>query len=182
MPVKTNIILIRHAEKPNSGPGLAIAGEERAQAYVVFFQNLRISGKPITFDYIFSCADSPNSCRPRLTVQPLADAMKLKIKQKYAVDEFKKLKKEIKGKKKYNNCNILICWHHEKILDLASAFGADIKTLPASSNWPVPPWPNKIFGALLQISFDDKGEINTTQTKCFNQKLMYDDIEAEKIA
>jgi hypothetical protein len=55
MTKNTNILLIRHAEKPDSGIGLAVAGQERAQAYVVYFQNYLINSNLVTLNYPICC-------------------------------------------------------------------------------------------------------------------------------
>jgi hypothetical protein len=65
---------------------------------------------------------------------------------------------------KYNNSNMLICWHHETILNFAAAIGADNNHLPASAAWPAA-WPRDQYGWLLQICFDSNGHINVPQTK-----------------
>ena len=45
------IVIIRHAEKPADGDGLAPAGDARANAYVDYFKNFTLGSKPIHFDY-----------------------------------------------------------------------------------------------------------------------------------
>ena len=44
MPKNTNILMVRHAEKPDSGRDLSVTGQERAQAYAVYFQNYILNG------------------------------------------------------------------------------------------------------------------------------------------
>jgi len=44
MPKNTNILMVRHAEKPDSGRDLSVTGQERAQAYAVYFQNYVLNG------------------------------------------------------------------------------------------------------------------------------------------
>jgi hypothetical protein len=78
----TNILLIRHGEKPASGVGLDVAGQERAQAYVASVQNdtLRNAGpdpKPIKLDFLFASADSDHRERPIDTLVPLSQALRL---------------------------------------------------------------------------------------------------------
>jgi hypothetical protein len=76
---------------------------------------------------------------------------------------------------KYDNCNLLICWHHGEILKLAAALGVDASRLPSSSNWPGSPWPDPVFGWLLQLCYDNDGKIIESQTACIDQQLMYND-------
>ena len=175
MPDNTNILMIRHAEKPDSGTGLAIAGQERAQAYVVYFQNYGLNSNSIKFDYLFAAANSPESHRPRLTIEPLSKAIGLDINDNYKDKDYQKLATDILQKSKYDNSNILICWHHGEILDLAGALGVDASKLPPESNWPAPPWPGEVFGWLLQLCYDVNGRIIVSQTICNNEQLMYND-------
>jgi hypothetical protein len=89
MPANCTIYLIRHAEKPDSGPGLSPAGQERAQAYLVYFQNLlNPAGETIRWNYLFASKDSEASHRPFLTLLPLACAKETQaISQKLMYDD-----------------------------------------------------------------------------------------------
>jgi hypothetical protein len=71
--------MIRHAEKPAAGPDLAVPGQERAQAYAVYFQNYSLNSSLVKLDYLFAAADSSESQRPRLTILPLAARIGLAI-------------------------------------------------------------------------------------------------------
>src|SRR5579862_4497162 len=73
------VLIIRHAEKPDSGYALSPAGEHRAQAYVHYFQNFTLDSLPLKLDELFAAADSKNSHRPRLTLEPLAAALEMKL-------------------------------------------------------------------------------------------------------
>lgn len=168
MPKNTNIILIRHAEKPSvaKDPSLAVAGQERAQAYVVYFQNYPNSAAPLKWNYMFATAVSPDSNRPLLTIQPLSQALGLTINNSYADKDFKKVADDIKTNPEYDNSNILICWHHGRILQLAHHLGAPKDKLPAK-------WAGAAFGWLIKLSFDSKG--NLQKPSVINQNLMFDD-------
>jgi hypothetical protein len=63
MPKNTNFLMVRHAEKPDSGNELSVAGQERAHAYAVYFQNYALNGTLIKLNYIFASADSSQSER-----------------------------------------------------------------------------------------------------------------------
>jgi hypothetical protein len=164
MPTNTNVLLIRHAEKPDDDDdtGLAVPGQERAQAYVVYFQNYAIGSHPVKLDAIFASSDSKKSHRPRLTVTPLAEALGLEIDLKYADKDVKGAAAAILA---LDGADVLVCWHHGEILELAHRLGAPHHTLP-------PKWPGDVFGWLLQLSFDGKGELSVSVV---DQKLMYDD-------
>ena len=72
MPKDTNILMIRHGEKRDSGTGLAVPGQERAQAYVIYFQNYSFDSNLVKLNYLFAAADSSESHRPKLTIESLA--------------------------------------------------------------------------------------------------------------
>jgi phosphohistidine phosphatase SixA len=175
MPSNTNVFLIRHAEKPESGTGLAVAGQERAQAYTIYFQNYSLNSQSIKLDYLFAAADSSESHRPRLTIEPLSKAINIDIDDKHSDKDYQKVADDILQNSKYDKSNVLICWHHGEILDLAAALGVVPDDLPPASNWPSPPWPSDVFGWLLQLCYDDNGNIIPTQTLCINEQLMFDD-------
>jgi len=175
MPKNVTILMVRHAEKPESGTGLAVPGQERAQAYVIYFQNYLLNGSLLKINSIFATADSPRSMRPRLTVQPFTEAMGLPIHDQVQEQDFQKVADEILQNSQYNNSSILICWHHGQILDLAAALGVDARQLPPDSHWPSQPWPEDVFGWLLHLCYDATGALIPAQTLCINQQLMFDD-------
>jgi hypothetical protein len=177
MPANATIYLIRHAEKPDSGPGLSPAGQARANAYVQYFQNLTDpQGKKIQWDYLFASTDSDSSDRPVLTITPLATAINKSIDHNYSDKHFSKLMEHIQthAKDRYANSRILICWHHGEILDLATALGAGPSTLPAASDWPAK-WPGEVFGWLLKIYYKDDGTLHHKESQAINEHLMQDD-------
>ena len=79
MPKSTTVLIIRHCEKPPTGTGLTVAGEERSRAYPIYFQKNLTNGEPIKLDFLFAAADTPESHRSRLTLEPLAHELMLKI-------------------------------------------------------------------------------------------------------
>jgi phosphohistidine phosphatase SixA len=164
MPTSTNVLLIRHAEKPTDDKDrtLAVPGQERAQAYVVYFQSYPSVSQPLRLDYVFAAQDSPASQRPRLTVTPLAQALYLAINVDYPEKDVAGAAKAILA---LDGANVLVCWHHGEILALAQALGAPASTLPSK-------WPGHVFGWLLQLSFDSKGKLTVSTS---NQELMYGD-------
>lgn len=172
MPKNSNILMIRHAEKPDSGPDLAVAGQERAQAYTIFFQNYSLTGATLKFAFLFAAADSSESHRPVQTITPLSKAINVPINAKHADKDYQKVADDILGNAKYDQSNLLICWHHGEILDLATALGAT--NLPKISNWPTK-WPSEVYGWVLQLCYDGSGNIIPSQTICLSQQLMFDD-------
>jgi hypothetical protein len=177
MPKNTNILMVRHAEKPedNNDTGLAVPGQARANAYITYFQNFAMGSKAVRLRFLFATAQSSESNRPVLTITPLSKALGLDINSKHADKEYLKVAADILQDPKYDNSDILICWHHGKILQLAEALGVDRGKLPPSSTWPAVPWLENVFGWLLQLCFDGHGSLIPEQNICINQKLMYDD-------
>ena len=66
MLANSTILMIRHAEKPTCGTGLLVAGQERAQAYSIYFQNYMIGKDVVVPDYVFATANSTKSHRRSL--------------------------------------------------------------------------------------------------------------------
>lgn len=194
--IDTTILLIRHGEKPgdseldaaDDGPNLSSQGWQRAEAYIEYFNHyvaVAVGGthkrKPVAIDYVFAAADNyQTSYRPRLTVSPFADQktaprpLSAGIADKDYVDLYQQL-----GKSDYDRKEILICWHHGAIIDLATclltANGArDVPPLTGESCWPTKhaKWPPTVFGWLLQICFDSKGRPDVGWTRCLNEGLM----------
>jgi hypothetical protein len=177
MPANATIYLVRHAEKPATGPGLSPQGQARADAYVKFFQNLKNpDGKTIHWDYLFASEESDASDRPLLTIRPLAKALEKPIDSNYKDKDFALLRDHIEkhAKGRYAKSNILICWHHGEILQLAAALGASPVVLPPSSDWPAK-WPGTVFGWLLKVYYKDDGTLHHKQTQAVNEHLMPDD-------
>lgn len=176
MPGRATIFLIRHAEKPRTGPGLSPAGKQRAEAYVKYLRRLKDrKGKTIHWDYLFACEDSDNSDRPLLTITPLAEKLGKQVNTDYKDKDYAKLAAYFReNAKQYANRNILICWHHGEILQLTQAMGASDESLPAASNWPAK-WNGKAFGWLLKIYYKKNGMIHRKSTKVINEELMPDD-------
>src|SRR3954463_10440888 len=73
------LLIIRHAEKLDTGTGLSPAGQQRAQAYARYFKDLSVDGKPMSPQAVYAAKDSQQSQRPRLTVEPFAHAAGLSI-------------------------------------------------------------------------------------------------------
>jgi len=162
----TVVLIIRHAEKPESGDGLTPAGEERAKAYVGYFKSYTVDTKPVTIDYLFAAADSKGSRRPRLTLTPLSKATGMAIDQRFTDKEFQKLANELRAKP--HGGNVLICWHHGEIPGLLRALGAKPEEL-----LPKGKWPDDIFGWVIQLRYDEKGQL--VEAKCIKENLMPDD-------
>jgi hypothetical protein len=170
MPRGTNFLLIRHAEKPDdqNDTGLSVPGQARAMAYVVYFQNYKINSNPVKLGHLFATAQSPRSNRPYLTIEPLARQLGLQINNFYEnrAEDIEALAKYLLIDPTFNNATVLICWHHQELLHLAQALGAQKHTLPTD-------WPEDTFGWLIEICFDGAG--NLALSGVIEEKLMYTD-------
>ncbi len=162
----TVILIIRHAEKPADGYGLSTDGEARASAYVNYFKMLTIDGQPLKLDYMFAAADSKQSHRPRLTIEPAARELGLSIDGRFKDKYFEELAYEIKCKP--HGKAILIAWHHENIPALLDALGANSNQVLPNGRWP-----GDVFGWLIQLRYDENGQLS--DVKCINEHLLSDD-------
>jgi hypothetical protein len=172
----TNILIIRHGEKPFDGTdGLTLAGQARAQAYVSYFQNYTINEAALHWTALFAAASSKTSRRPYLTLEPLANALGLQLDAKYYDKNPEEFVRVLRQNPNYDHANILISWRHSGMLELAEALGVEGHKLPSSANWVSKPFPACVFGWVLQICFDEHGEINLEKTMCIAQKLMFND-------
>ena len=160
------VMIIRHAEKPASGMELTPAGEARAQAYAGYFAGFKIAGEPVRLDHIFCTADTAGSHRPRLTVEPLSQALKLPLDNRFTTKNPAALTGEIRSQAHGNA--ILICWHHGEIPAVLAGLGANpAAVLPGGK------WPDAVFGWLVELRYDDLGRLHSAA--CVHENLMPDD-------
>src|ERR1043166_2635390 len=141
------ILIIRHAEKPDKGNGLSEAGKRRAKAYVDYFSNYTIASMPLKVDYLFSTADSKESHRTRLTLEPFSKAVGLTIDDRFRETQFQQLASAIQTKPPGKH--YLICWHHGEIPQLVRALGAKPNALIGGKNWP-----DDVFDWVIQLRYE----------------------------
>jgi hypothetical protein len=163
-PNNATILIIRHAEKPTQGFELSPAGQQRAVAYVGYFKNFTVDSKPLSLDAIYATADSKQSHRPRLTVEPLAAALKLKLRDQFKDRDVDKLAADIASKQ--HEKQILVCWHHGEIPALLRSLGADPATLLPNGLWPTDQ-----FGWVLQLRYDHDGKLIPGETVRIDENL-----------
>ena len=164
------ILIIRHAEKPDAGNGLSLAGKQRAEAYVNYFKNFELDSQPLRLDYLFAAANSRESHRPRLTLEPLGQALGLRIDDRFKDKQSQELVREVQSKPP--GTHILICWHHGEIPQLVRALGADPGKLLHHAQWPA-----EVFGWMLQLRYDEDGRLIPTETKRILENLMPGDVD-----
>ncbi|KAJ6102965.1 hypothetical protein N7486_005392 [Penicillium sp. IBT 16267x] len=124
------IYMIRHGEKPDDGANnLSSLGLARAQRLRPFF------GKKSGFNIGYIVAEHPNKVgsrsRPYETVQPLAKDLGVPFNTDIGRDDAAGVARTVED---YGGTgNILICWEHHHLSDIAKAIGI-IKFAP-SSGW-----------------------------------------------
>lgn len=145
------VAIIRHGEKPKSGIGLSPTGEKRAQAYSAYFQHLTLDGHPFRPDTLIATADSKNSARERLTLEPLSQALGLPIDLRFGNKDLTGLTKALRTEP--HGKSVLIAWHHGKLSKLIEALGGDpSKLLPDGQ------WPDDVFDYMVVLRFDHMGK------------------------
>jgi phosphohistidine phosphatase SixA len=138
------IILMRHADKTDDSEDedLSDAGEARAQRLATYIPET--FGKP---DIIIATAHSKHSNRPKETVQPLADALGIKIQHDFENKEFADLVDDIFNDPDYKNKTIVICWHHGNLPAIAALLGVPAGSYPD-------PWPADAYNIILDLQYD----------------------------
>jgi hypothetical protein len=160
------VLIIRHAEKPDTGPALSPSGQKRAEAYKNYFQDFTVDSKPLRPDAIFAAKDSKASQRPRLTVEPFAKAANLRIDTHFSSNHSAKLAAALRATQQGKR--ILISWHHTDIPDLLRALGANPKSLlPHGGKWPDP-----VYDWVILLPYDQEGRLIPAGTRRIKEHLM----------
>jgi broad specificity phosphatase PhoE len=159
------ILIVRHAEKPDSGPGLTPAGQQRATSYVRYFEEYRIGTQVLRVDRLIAAADTKASQRPRLTLEPLSRALKLPIDTQYRDKDTDALAQALKTQP--GGKTILICWHHGDIPSLLQALGGDSDAL-----LPKGKWPEGVYNWVIQLRYDGRGHLVPAQARRINEHLL----------
>lgn len=148
----STIVIIRHAEKPDTGSGLAPDGYERARRYVDYFRHFTVDGKPFVPALLFASADSVESSRPRLTLTPLSHALRLPIDQRFYNAQTHQLVAWLRQTPGPHR--VLICWHHGEIAQLLRDFGADPEAVIHRQTWP-----GHVYDWAVVLQFGHDGQL-----------------------
>jgi len=110
----TQVIFIRHSEKPDSGPDLNAMGYAHAKCWTQYFTAHRPAGvnEPQAL-YAMSQHSAKSSNRPMETISGLGTALGLKVNDDYRKDDYNGLVQDI-----LQNCankTVLVCWEHDAI-------------------------------------------------------------------
>jgi hypothetical protein len=147
------ILIVRHAEKPASGPDLSPAGGARAAAYARYFNPFNgRDGESFTPDLLIASTDTTKSDRPELTLKPLSAAIGLPIDTHFANHQEKALAEALRSTA--HGKHILIAWHHGRIAKLIHALGADPDAVLPGGNWP-----GSVYDWVVELSFDSNGRL-----------------------
>ena len=158
----TQVIILRHAEKPSTGDDLNAKGRQRAAALVPYFLETPevLEYKTPVAIYAQKSTESHKSRRPVDTIKGLAKALNQELIQ-YPREDALVMVKDIMAKPEYEGKMVVICWSHTGIPDMAKAFG--VKDPPE--------WAGSVYDRNWIITFD-KG---VASFKSVPQKLMYGD-------
>ena len=150
-PPNGTVLVIRHAEKPLNGTGLAPDGQARAAAYASYFGHFEIGGVKVHIDALVATADSNDSVRPRLTLTPLSQALGLPIQQPFADKDVNDLATWLSSQ---SGRVTLVAWHHGKLPKLLADLGADPgQLLPNGA------WPDDAYNWVIELRYDAQGHL-----------------------
>jgi len=146
------VLIMRHAEKADSGTGLAPAGEARAQAYVSYFQHLTLNGVVFRPDTLIGTADSKNSARERLTLEPLSHAIGIPLDLRFSNKDIPVLAHALTSES--HGKSVLIAWHHGTLPQMIEVLGGDPHTVLPDGYWP-----DDAFNYVVVLRYDHEGKL-----------------------
>lgn len=150
------VLIVRHAEKPLSGRTLTPQGEARAKAYVQYFQHFRNHTQDFGVDALYAGADSADSMRPRLTLEPLHASTGMELHSSIGTKESPRLVAELRTTQ--HGTHPLVAWRHGQIPALLEAFGASPGEL-----LPQGKWPDDVFDWVVVLHFDKSGRLDSQE-------------------
>jgi len=143
------IILLRHAEKPNEGIILSEQGYRRAKLLPLFFKQhplLSTFGPPVA---IFAAAPKKPglSIRSIQTMIPLANVFNLNINENFTKNDIHQLVGTIFSTPAYHGKMIIICWDRSGIPVIAKLLGVNSSPLM---------WSKETFDRCWIINYAEK--------------------------
>ena len=147
------VLIVRHAEKPKVGRELTPEGESRARAYARYFEPFQEDGMRFNVDALYAGADSDNSIRPRLTLEPLSRATGLKLDTTIGTKDPEALVRLLRTQT--HGTHPLVAWRHGEIPALVQAFGASADLIPGGK------WPDDTYDWVVVLTFDGEGHLRT---------------------
>ena len=85
---------------------------------------------------LIASADSGESARPRLTLEPLSKATGLPIQQPFANKQYKDFARWMESGDAHLHGTAFVAWHHGKLAKLLERLGADPATILPGGEWP----------------------------------------------
>lgn len=149
------VLIIRHAEKPLLGRELTPTGRARAAGYVHYFEPFHDAGLPLRVNALYAGADSADSIRPRLTLEPLSRATGLPVDSTVSTKDPAALVALLRTQS--HGDHPLIAWRHGSIPALLCAFGASPALLPNGK------WPNDTYDWVIVLRFDRHGQLSSSR-------------------
>ena len=129
------IIVIRHAEKPDDPQALHLSkkGEARAKSLVEFLTKDPHAIKHGLPTVLLASRPTHKGTgqRPRETLQPLATQLQLEIEIPFESKDYAQLARQVLTTPQYSGKTVVICWVHEHLPALAAALGVT----PEPSKW-----------------------------------------------
>lgn len=150
VPRPGQIVLIRHAEKPDDArdPHLSPAGVKRAERLVSFMKSnptMTRFGLPVAV-FATRTTKHDNGQRTQETVAPLARALNLPVQTPVLGKDYAALAKLILANPAFAGKTVLICWNHEELPQLVAALGVT----------PEPPkWKGGVYDLVYVITYQD---------------------------
>ena len=141
------LLIMRHGEKTgdNADPHLSAQGQQRAARLAAY-----IPQQFGALDFLIAAKSSQKSQRPYATLAPLADALRLEIKEKYDDSDSGALAAHLGESEKYAGKSGAIAWRHGNIPSLMAALGAPDGSYPQ-------PWDDAVFNLILELTFVNGG-------------------------
>jgi hypothetical protein len=106
----------------------------------------------VSVDCLYAGADSKNSIRPRLTLEPISKATGLPLHLNIGTKDSDGLVRELRSEP--HGPHPLIAWRHGEIPTLLTAFGASPeKLLPKGQ------WPDDVFDWVVVLTMGPDGQL-----------------------
>jgi hypothetical protein len=145
------IILLRHAEKPNdpNDVHLTQVGGQRAEmlaGYLTSTPPLTNAGLPSVL-IATAWTRHNRSRRPFETLEPVAKRLNLNIQQPFLAEDYAKLAHYVLTSPECDKKVVVICWVHDNLAELAKAIG--IRPKP-------PEWKGSVYDQVWKITWPKK--------------------------
>ncbi len=153
------VILIRHGEKPLSGPELSPRGWERAKALPQIFSRPEFSkyGLPVCLIGMTN-KKVDGSIRSLQTLHYLSEQFRVRLNDSFNRDDDQQMVRYVMKSSECHGGLVVIAWEHNVLEDIATEFGVT----------PKPKWPGVIFDRIWLLEFSN----SAVQFKNLPQNLL----------